>query len=115
MRDRIRATEPRALVALDMGSRPGAILPGVPTLVIDHHNPERGVPPDAIVVNSYDRELVAPTSVLAYVVSRALAQDETIGWLATLGAVADLGTAGPFAKRLGIPTGGAGGPARPRC
>jgi single-stranded-DNA-specific exonuclease len=107
MRDRIRATGPRALVALDMGSRPGAILPGVPTLVIDHHNPERGVPPDAIVVNSFDRELVAPTSVLAYVVCRALAQDETIGWLATLGAVADLGTAGPFAKRLGIPTGGA--------
>jgi single-stranded-DNA-specific exonuclease len=107
MRDRIRATGPQALVVLDMGSRSGAILPGVPTLVIDHHNPERGVPPDAIVVNGYDRELVAPTSVLAFIVCRALAQDGDTAWLATLGAVADLGTAGPFAERIGIPRGGA--------
>lgn len=107
MRDRIRAAAPQALVVLDIGSRPGAILPGVPTLVIDHHNPERGLPPGAIVVNGYDREPVAPTSVLACVVCGALTQDLDTGWLATLGAVADLGTAGSFAQRLGIPMGGA--------
>lgn len=40
-------------------------------------------------------------------VCSALAQGADSGWLATLGAVADLGTAVPFAERLGIPPGGA--------
>jgi hypothetical protein len=35
-------------MVLDQGSRSGALLPGVPTLVIDHHQPE-GFPEGATV------------------------------------------------------------------
>lgn len=38
---RLAALRPSALVLLDMGSRGGpAVLPGVPTLIIDHHQPQ---------------------------------------------------------------------------
>jgi hypothetical protein len=38
---------PNALFVLDQGSRPAQVLPGVPTLVVDHHDaPPEGVPTD---------------------------------------------------------------------
>ncbi len=102
MRDRMRALEPDALVVLDMGSRSEPILEGVPTLVIDHHVPRGGGPRGALFVNGYDREPVAPTSVLAWAVCRDLPGIASSAWLAALGAVADLGTAAPFADLVGV-------------
>ena len=65
MKRRIRALHPERLVVLDMGSRPQAIIPALPTLVVNHHHAAAGLPPEAIVVNGYDRQPVATTSVLA--------------------------------------------------
>ena len=107
MKRRIEALHPRHLVVLDMGSRPQAIIPGLPTLIVDHHHAGAGLPPGAVVVNGYDREPVAPTSVLAYVVCRTISSVESSAWLAALGAVADLGSASPFRDLLGVRTGGA--------
>jgi single-stranded-DNA-specific exonuclease len=101
MRARIRALRPGSLVVLDMGSRPGPILPGVPTLVIDHHVPS-GVPEGALLLNGFDREPVAPTSVLAFTVCRGLPGVANAAWIAALGAIADLGTAAPFASLLSL-------------
>jgi single-stranded-DNA-specific exonuclease len=70
MRSRITDHSPDALVVLDMGTRPGPVVPGVPTLIVDHHDATAGAPSDAIIVNGYDREPVAPSSVLAFVVCR---------------------------------------------
>ena len=108
MRDRIRALAPQTLVVVDMGTRPGPILPGVPTLVIDHHDASQGTPDGALLVNGWDREPVAPSSVLAWVVARDLLPDEALAWVAALGAIADLGTAVPSALRdlLGVDTRG---------
>lgn len=106
MKRRIEALDPQHLVVLDMGSRPQGILPGLPTLVVDHHYAGAGLPPGAVVVNGYDREPVAPTSVLAYVVCRTISGIESSAWLAALGAVADLGSAAPFRDLLGIRVGG---------
>ena len=39
--DRLAETHPEALIILDQGSRPGALLPGIPTLTIDHHQSQR--------------------------------------------------------------------------
>jgi single-stranded-DNA-specific exonuclease len=96
-RSRILAADPTRLVVADLGSRPASIVPGLPTLVVDHHDASAGVPPDALVLNGWDREPVATSSVLAYVVADA---PETDGWLAALGAVADLGSAKAFATLL---------------
>jgi single-stranded-DNA-specific exonuclease len=102
MRTRIRSLHPDALVVLDMGSRPDPILQDVPTLVIDHHDASGGSPHGALMVNGYDREPVAPTSVLTYVVCREMPGIQRSAWLAALGAIADLGTAAPFESLVGI-------------
>jgi single-stranded-DNA-specific exonuclease len=44
----IQGYAPSLLIVLDQGSRGGAIVPGLPTLVIDHHKPE-GFPEGATV------------------------------------------------------------------
>lgn len=107
MRERLAALEPRFLIVVDMGSRPQPILPGTPTLLIDHHDARAGLPPGAVVVNGYDRPPVAPTSVLAYLVSRTIPAVKSSAWLGALGAVADLGSASAFRDVLGIRAGGA--------
>ncbi len=103
---RIHALRPSCLIVVDMGSRPQPILPGTPTLIVDHHHAAAGVPPGAVVVNGYDRQPAAPSSVLAHVVCRTFPGNESGAWLAALGAVADLGSAGPFRNLLGIRSGG---------
>jgi single-stranded DNA-specific DHH superfamily exonuclease len=95
MRERLWAARPDALVVVDAGSRAGAILPRVPTLVIDHHQPSGG-PDGALLVSAYGHEPVASTSVLAYELARGLVDVADLDWLALLGAVADLGTELPF-------------------
>jgi single-stranded DNA-specific DHH superfamily exonuclease len=106
MRARITALNPSALIVLDMGSRPQPILPGIRTLVIDHHHAGAGLPPGAVVVNGYDREPVATSSVLAFVVCRPTSPHPD-SWLAALGAIADLGSASPFSALLGMHAAGA--------
>lgn len=102
MKTRISAAGPARLIVLDMGSRPEPILPGLPTLVIDHHDARAGVPPGAIVVNGYDRPPVAPTSVLAFTICRPLHDLEGSAWLAALGAIADLGSSAAFTDLIAV-------------
>lgn len=102
MRRRISACRPDSLVVVDMGTRTGAIIPGLPTLVVDHHSANGRVPDEVLLVNGYDREPVAPSSVLAHVICRDLPGNENSAWLAALGAMADVGTAAPFASLIGF-------------
>ncbi len=102
MRARIAALVPDALIVVDMGTRPGAILRGLPTLVIDHHDGTAGTPVGAVIVNGYDRPPVAPSSVLAYLVCRHISEVQRAAWLGAFGAIADLGTAAPFAPLLEV-------------
>ena len=107
MRRRILATRPSAVVVVDIGTKPGPIVSGLPTLVIDHHDASKGVPDGALLVNGYDREPVATTSVLAYIVCRDAPGIDRSAWLAALGAIADLGTAAPFEPLTGVAARGA--------
>lgn len=97
MRARLGSLGPSSLVVVDMGSRDGTILPGVPTMVIDHHQPS-GTPGDALLVSAYGAEPVAPTSLLVWHILRGLApmRIDDLSWLALLGTVADLGAGAPF-------------------
>jgi hypothetical protein len=101
MRQRIANSGAARLIVLDMGSRPEPILPGVSTLLIDHHAASAGFPPGAIVVNGFDDSPVPTTSVLTFAVTRFIDGMARHAWLAALGAVADLGSAADFAERLG--------------
>ncbi len=95
MRARLRAARAGALIVLDMGSRGEPIVEGLPTLLIDHHQP-RGFPPGAVVVSAFGHEPVAPTGLLAFQLFRGRVALDDLAWLALLGTVADLGTDAPF-------------------
>ena len=98
VREAVRARAPGAVVVLDMGTRGEPILPGVATLVVDHHAPTRGTPPGAVWVGAAGHEPVAPTALLAYELLRGVRglEVEDLAWLAALGTVADLGPDAPF-------------------
>lgn len=99
MRERLAGQGADGLVVLDMGSRAGPIVPGLPTIVVDHHD-AREIPEGVVYVSGAACEPVAPTALLAYVLLGALAPLEDLGWLAWLGTAGDLGMAHPFGEEL---------------
>ncbi|HYG74621.1 MAG TPA: DHH family phosphoesterase [Planctomycetota bacterium] len=95
MREKILHYAPDALIVTDMGSRGEHIFEGMPTLVIDHHQPQ-GTPPGAVMVSAYGCEPIVSSSLLVYYLFSPLVPMDDLKWLALLGAVGDLGTALPF-------------------
>jgi single-stranded DNA-specific DHH superfamily exonuclease len=98
LRARIRATEGDALVVVDMGSRRGPIVHGMPTVVIDHHIPD-GEPDVDVFLSSHARTPIAPASVIAFDLAKTLTDVDDLAWIAALGAHGDLGA---HAKDLGF-------------
>jgi hypothetical protein len=98
MRARLRELRPDGLIVLDMGSRSGIIVEGLPTIVLDHHD-AREAPDRALFVSAAGYEPVVPTGLLAYYVLSALTDLDDFAWLAVLAAYGDLGH--PFASVLG--------------
>ncbi len=97
---RLGEREPQALFVLDLGSRADTMLPGVPTLLIDHHMPG-GVPPGAELVTGYGTEPTPTTGLLVYWCIQGMltpAQYEPLLWLAALSILSDLGDKAPFAE-----------------
>ncbi len=85
--DRLVQARPEALLVLDQGSRSGALLPGIPTLTVDHHIPN-GVP-DGVYLSSYHPGELSPSaSALCY---RLLGEPEDALWLAVVGLAGDYG------------------------
>lgn len=105
MRERLAAIGAEGLVVLDMGSRAGPIVPGLPTVVVDHHD-AREIPDGVVYVSGAGCEPVAPTALLAYVLLGTIAPLEDLGWLAWLGTAGDLGMAHPFGEQLAAVTAG---------
>ena len=96
--ERLRARAPEALFVLDLGSRPDAMLPGVLTLLIDHHMPG-GIPPGAELITGYGTEPTPTTGLLVYWCLAGLLtpeQREPLLWLAALSILSDLGDKAPF-------------------
>jgi len=87
---RVLAREPSRLVVMDAGSRTRAIIPGVTTMVIDHHQPE-GVPPVDVFVTSFGVEPPAPASLLTYHICKGFIGLDGLEWLAAVGTAADVG------------------------
>jgi len=95
MREKIRRIAPQALIVTDMGSRADPIVPGLPTLIIDHHHPH-GFPPGAVTVSAFGHEPIVSSSLLAWHLCAPLVSLDDLKWLGLLGVVGDLGTAFPF-------------------
>ena len=99
MRGRLAAIDADALVVLDMGSRAGPIVEGLPTLVIDHHA-SPAIPDAAVLVSAAGCEPVAPTGVLAFLLLRPIAPIEDLAWLTVVATFGDLNTAESIAPEL---------------
>jgi single-stranded-DNA-specific exonuclease len=94
-RARLTAHAPAALVVTDLGVRAEGVLPGVPTLYVDHHFPE-GEPPGAMVVSGYAWDPIPNSAWLAYELLAPLADLSDLGWLAAVGTIGDLGERAPW-------------------
>ncbi len=98
--ERLRGREPETLFVLDLGSRADALLPGVATLLIDHHLPG-GVPPGAELITGYGTEPTPTTGLLVWWCVRGImtpGQHGELLWLAALSILSDLGDKAPFAE-----------------
>jgi len=95
-RTRIEEIQPDALLVLDQGSRARPVAPGLPTLVVDHHDPPAAGVPVAVYLSGLGEEPVPTTSVLAWRLLAPLAELADVRWLAAVGAIGDLGPGAPF-------------------
>ena len=93
---RLAAHDPQALVVADLGCRPEPVLPGVPTLFVDHHRPE-GVPPGAVLVTGYGTEPTPTSGQLAWECGKLIADVNDLDWVAAVSVLSDLGDKAPFA------------------
>ncbi len=95
VRASLAAARPSGLVVSDLGLREGAICPGVPTVVIDHHVPTGGAG-DATVITGHDMDPIPTASLLAWWCAQGLGPAEDLEWLAAVGVIGDLGDKAPF-------------------
>jgi single-stranded-DNA-specific exonuclease len=87
------------IVATDLGVRSGAIRPGTPTVIVDHHVPA-GAPEGASVITGHAFDPIPTSSLLAYWCAGAGAvvdAAEPLLWLAALGLLGDM------AEKAGFP------------
>lgn len=95
---RLQETRPDALLVLDQGSRARPILPGTPTLVVDHHDaPPEGVPVD-VYLSGLDEEPTPNAALMTWRLLSPLADLADVRWYAAVGIIGDLGADAPFAE-----------------
>ena len=90
----VRARDPGGLIVTDLGTRAGAVVPGLPTAVLDHHVPitdPAGPAQGVTVIAGHDTE-PQPCSAL---IAHWCAGDED-PWLAAIGILGDFGDKAPF-------------------
>ena len=85
------------LIVADLGSRSADILPGVPTIVVDHHVPVDSAG-SATVISGYGEDPIPTSSLLAFRCAGALGPTDDLLWLAAVGLIGDLGDKAPFAE-----------------
>ena len=89
----LRARAPGGLIVTDLGTRAEPVLPGVPTIIIDHHLPT-GLAPDATVISGNGLDPEPTAALLAWWCAGALGGQADLLWLAALGLIGDM--AAPF-------------------
>ena len=80
---------PGGLIVTDLGTRAEPVLPGVPTVVIDHHLPT-GTPDGATTISGNGLKPEPTSALLAWWAAAALGDQEDLLWLAALGLIGDM-------------------------
>jgi single-stranded-DNA-specific exonuclease len=98
----LRGQDIGGLIVADLGTRAEPPLPGMPTILLDHHVPT-GVPRDALLVSGHGLQPTPTTSLLAWwcagaVAEGVVAEVEDLLWLAALGIIGDMEEASGFAE-----------------
>ncbi|WP_374302430.1 DHH family phosphoesterase [Paracoccus sp. (in: a-proteobacteria)] len=89
IRRQLEERQPGGLVVTDLGMQQGDILPGVPTVLVDHHVPT-GKPGGAVVISG-NGWLPEPTSsLLAWWCANGVGQGDDLLWLAAMGLIGDM-------------------------
>jgi len=94
VRGRLAALDPGGLVVADLGTREEPVLPGCPTVVIDHHLPT-GTPAGAVTISGNGLDPEPTTALLAW---WATGGREPLLWLAALGLIGDMAEDKGFAE-----------------
>jgi single-stranded-DNA-specific exonuclease len=100
LRGELNARRPGGLLVTDLGVREGEILPGVPTVLIDHHVPT-GTPGAATVISGNGWTPEPTSALLAYWCAQALGDVEDLLWLAGLGLIGDMAEGAGFPELAG--------------
>jgi len=95
-RDRLAELRPAGLILVDLGTRAEPVLPGCPTLIIDHHVPT-GEPQDAVTISGHGLDPEPTSALLAWWAAGALGDQSDLLWLAAIGLIGDM------ADELGFP------------
>jgi single-stranded-DNA-specific exonuclease len=85
----VASRAPAGLIVTDLGVREGAIAPGVPAVLIDHHVPT-GVPGDATVISGHGLRPEPTSALLAWWCAGAFADVGDLLWLAAMGLIGDM-------------------------
>ena len=94
-RAKIAAVSPDFLWVLDLGCRDEKVLPGVPTVFLDHHRPEGTLPEDTLITG-YGWPEVPNTSWMCYEIALGKVEVEDMDWIAVIGTLSDLGEKAPW-------------------
>jgi single-stranded DNA-specific DHH superfamily exonuclease len=95
-RSHLATLKPAGLIVVDLGTRPEPVLPGCPTLVIDHHVPT-GEPQGAVTISGNGLDPEPTSALLAWWAAGALGDQSDLLWLAAVGLIGDM------ADGLGFP------------
>lgn len=86
------------IVVTDLGTRPGAVKAGTPTVVVDHHVPTGTPDGAATVISGHGLDPIPTSSLLAYWCAGAVGEAEPLLWLAALGLIGDMAEKAGFAE-----------------
>lgn len=95
LRAELAERRPGGLIVADLGVREGALVPGVPTIIVDHHVPT-GTPGDALVISGHGQEPEPTSALLAYWCAAGLGEAADLLWLAALGLIGDMAEGAGF-------------------
>jgi len=90
---RARLGAPALLVVADLGTRPEPVLPGVATVIIDHHVPT-GAPADATTISGNGLDPEPTSALLAWWAAGGIGAQDDLLWLAALGLIGDMADEG---------------------
>lgn len=106
MRAELAGTPVGGVVITDLGIQPDLPMPGVPTVIVDHHIPG-ALPAGATVITGYGTDPIPTSSLLAYWCTGAVADASAWLWIAAVGLIGDMAEDAGFpemteARRYGI-------------